>query len=374
MFDLLKFKTTPLPTEDEVMTEWPNEKNETIVSIICCAYNHELYIEDAIRGFLMQKTNFKFEIIIHDDASTDSTAAIIIRFRDRYPKIIRLVLQKYNQYSIAPNSIFLIPVKYSKGKYLAVCEGDDFWFDGNKLQIQKDTLDKNPDCSFVAHNAFNLYANGAFDIFRNIPVSFKFTHIDILNISSQFAPTASYFFDRKVVDELPYWFKDAPIGDLFVELYSLKIGVGIYICDSFSIYRRSVVNSWSTRTSKSSESRKKNILMFISCFEKLQLDFQDSNIKISNRIFLLLHSLAREISNNNIFKFPDKTDALTYMKIREKARLQRCSNLFKFNIKFPSSLIIFNLFKQSEYIWSRAIYIFIRLNRLSKRIIYNSDI
>ena len=122
------------------------DNNETMVSILCTAYNHEKYIKQCLDGFIMQKTNFKFEVIVHDDASTDNTANIIREYENKYPDIIKPIYQKENKFSrkISITSNFTLPK--AKGKYIAICEGDDFWKDNTKLQKQVDALENNTEC------------------------------------------------------------------------------------------------------------------------------------------------------------------------------------------------------------------------------------
>lgn len=119
--------------------------DDILVSICCLTYNHEKYIKDCLNGFLCQKTNFKFEVLIHDDASTDSTPDIIRQYEALYPDIIKPIYQKVNQYSqgIAMSATYLYPI--AKGKYIAKCEGDDYWIDPDKLQMQVDFLEENPE-------------------------------------------------------------------------------------------------------------------------------------------------------------------------------------------------------------------------------------
>ncbi len=115
------------------------EDKEPLVSICCITYNHEDFIRDAIEGFLMQKTSFPIEIIIHDDASTDNTANIIEEYANKYPDLFVTILQSENQWSKGGGSIyarFVYP--RARGKYIALCEGDDYWTDPLKLQKQVD--------------------------------------------------------------------------------------------------------------------------------------------------------------------------------------------------------------------------------------------
>lgn len=131
------------------------EVTKPMVSICCITYNHAPFIRDAIDGFLKQKTDFEVEIIIHDDASTDSTAGIILEYENKYPDLIFPIYQTENQYSkvIKPYINFVFP--RARGKYIALCEGDDFWTDPYKLQKQVDLLEvpENRHLIAVATNA-----------------------------------------------------------------------------------------------------------------------------------------------------------------------------------------------------------------------------
>jgi glycosyltransferase involved in cell wall biosynthesis len=124
----------------------------SLVSICCTAYNHAKFISECLDGFLLQKTNFNFEVLIHDDASTDGTQDIIKAYQAKYPNIIKPIFQTDNQYSkgVKPFIKYLFPA--SQGKYIAMCEGDDYWTDPMKLQKQVDFLEENEDFVGVFHN------------------------------------------------------------------------------------------------------------------------------------------------------------------------------------------------------------------------------
>ena len=129
-----------------------------LVSIQCMVYNHEPYLRQCLDGFVMQKTNFPFEAIVHDDASTDGSAAIIREYAEKYPDIIKPVYETENQYSKHNGSLrrAMDAAMHPDSKYVALCEGDDYWTDPNKLQMQVDCLEKQPTVGLV-HTAARVY-------------------------------------------------------------------------------------------------------------------------------------------------------------------------------------------------------------------------
>lgn len=133
-------------TENDIKKNWKKEyDNRPLVSIKNLVYNHEKYIAQALDGFLMQKTDFPFEVIVHDDASTDNSAQIIREYEKKFPSIIKPIYETENQYSKHDGSLGRIVNSKLSGKYVALCEGDDYWIDENKLQMQVDFLQNNPE-------------------------------------------------------------------------------------------------------------------------------------------------------------------------------------------------------------------------------------
>lgn len=136
------------PSESEIMAGWEGERDKPLLSIICHTYNHADFIKDALNGFLMQKTVFPFEIIIHDDASVDGTDKILMAYQSRYPHLIRLHIQEENQYQKGLKPLgFSFPL--AKGKYIAFCEGDDYWIDDQKCLKQVALLESDPKVALV---------------------------------------------------------------------------------------------------------------------------------------------------------------------------------------------------------------------------------
>ena len=125
--------------------------NQPLVSIRCLAYNHEKYIRKCLDSIVMQKTNFAFEVIVHDDASSDNTANIIRDYAAKYPEKIVPVIEDENVFSKHDGSLRRIMDSYCRGEFIATCECDDYWVDPYKLQKQVDFLLNNPDYFAVAH-------------------------------------------------------------------------------------------------------------------------------------------------------------------------------------------------------------------------------
>jgi glycosyltransferase involved in cell wall biosynthesis len=182
--------------EHELLSNW--FVDEPLISIVCTSYNHELFIRDALNGFFGQITKYPFEVIIHDDASTDDTQEIIKQYVDKYPKIITPILQLENQWmgkGISGTTKFAFPA--ARGKYIAWCEGDDYWTDPFKLQKQVDFLENNSEFSLVGHWAVNSN-NKTIGVFDKDDFAFEDIYFRTLSI-----PTASIVF-RNIV-EIPNW-------------------------------------------------------------------------------------------------------------------------------------------------------------------------
>jgi len=150
-FDLGAFRALPLPAERELLASW-SKQTDPLVSILCITYNHALFVEDALRGFLLQRTSFPFEIIVHDDASTDDTSRILARYEAAYPSVIRVVRQPINLFSTGARPL-AVAFGYAKGEFIAVCEGDDFWVDPLKLETQANALRSDPSAAVSSHDA-----------------------------------------------------------------------------------------------------------------------------------------------------------------------------------------------------------------------------
>lgn len=256
-----------------------------LVSICCITYNHEKYISDALDSFLMQKTTFPFEIIVHDDASTDNTATIIKEYEKKYPNIIKPIYQVQNQYSKGrrPLRDFVIPL--ARGKYIATCEGDDFWVCPQKLQKQVDFLEENPDYIMCFHKVkvvdinkkflgryLGLKSNGS----REISIK-EAAMGGIVHVSSSLTRTEFY---KKPI---PKWMNHAIHGDYALALYTAAEGKVYYMDEVMSAYRTGVEGSIMTNFRKN-YSRKNEINYHINRIETLKRSDEYYQYRYHNEI------------------------------------------------------------------------------------------
>ena len=132
---------------------------DIMVSVVCCTYNHAQYIRQALDGFLRQQTAFRIEVLVHDDASDDGTADIIREYAEKHPDLILPVLETQNQWSKGVR-FFASHYHDLRGKYIAFCEGDDYWTDPKKLQKQVDYMEQHQSCSLCVHETAEITEDG----------------------------------------------------------------------------------------------------------------------------------------------------------------------------------------------------------------------
>ncbi len=271
-FDIEKFRAISLPSQSDIQSNWMNKKSQPTVSIVCIVYNQEKYIEDAIRGFLIQKTSFPFEIIIHDDASTDSTATIIGEYQGRYPDIIKFIKQNENQYSKSPNSILVIPVQIARGKYIALCEGDDFWIDSEKLEKQIEILKEEREVKICFSAGLSMFTTGKqlenYMYAKHLKI---FSPEEVIRQGGGFMPTCSLVIHKSVFESLPDWFCDkAPVGDVFLQILASIDKGALYLPDITCIYRVASEGSWTFADSRRSDDQiMNNRLKVIECLNSI---------------------------------------------------------------------------------------------------------
>lgn len=212
--------------------------DEPLVSVCVLAYNHEDFIVEAIEGVLAQKTDYAFEVIIVDDKSTDRTRQILLDFQRKYPNKIRVLLAEHNLYSINRHLPAIAALSAVRGKYVALCEGDDYWIDESKLQKQTDLMEANPDCAVSFASVMFKYENSQRDSFAWPTLNrFEYTLSDILG--QYFIPTCSAVLRSDLVSSVPGWLiREA--RDTWWPLYvsAAMQGTVIYIDEIFGVRRK----------------------------------------------------------------------------------------------------------------------------------------
>lgn len=251
-------------------------KDGVVVSVICLVYNHEAYLRETLEGFLSQKTSFPFEVIVHDDCSTDSSVEIIKEYQQKRPDVIKPIFETENQYSkgIAITRNILVPL--ADGKYLAICEGDDYWCDCNKLQKQVDYMESHPDCTFCFTNGYVKYGDAEIDKTRQIipwDKNAKFKKnvfdLDVGEIEQfGFIPTCSFLFKNNI-DMLDVSSK-AFQGDAYLKLSMTNAGYAHFINEPMVVYRRSMQNSATAIWKKDTKTYIKQCDSFITLFSDLK--------------------------------------------------------------------------------------------------------
>ncbi len=234
-----------------------HNRDDIVVSVICNTYNHENYIEQCIKGFLLQETNFKFEVLIHDDASTDKTAEVIRKYEKQYPDIIKPIYEEVNQYSLHVGITANIMLPKAKGKYFALCEGDDYWIDPQKLQKQVDYMESHPDCTFCIHNAIRVNPEGK-EVGRIATVqnSRELSCHELIVNSGDYCATNSIMAPMALTKNLPEFYSKFFL-DYITQIYFSSKGKSYCFEEYMSAYRVNTPGSWTLRT-KSNDARVKH--------------------------------------------------------------------------------------------------------------------
>lgn len=239
--------------------------SKVTVTVCCITYNHAKFVRECLNGIVEQETDFVFDVLIHDDASTDGTTDIVKEYIDKYPDLFVPMLEKENQYSQGKRSILIqLMLEKARGEYIAVCEGDDFWCDRHKLQKQFEILQKHTNCNMCTHEVEIIRENGS-GLGEKIPqrhvpygemegkrlieyLAYEDTHL---------FHTSSMFFEKKVIAEdlenMPSFLTATAAEDRALFLYYASKGNIFYTNESMSKYRIQTEGSWSKKNLESKQ-------------------------------------------------------------------------------------------------------------------------
>lgn len=253
----------------------PSSEEQMGVSVICTCYNQIDYISDALDGFISQQCTFPFEVIVHDDASSDGTADLVLQYASSYPNLIIPILQTENQYSQGISGID-IALSHARYSYIALCEGDDFWIDPLKLQKQFDFMESHKDYSLCLHNSIIHNCSLNISYLSESGSDREKTADDIIREGGgEINPTASFFFRKNLLLRACR----GPVSDHFIMMELASKGRVFWLAEPMSVYRLNSKGSWSQ--SKSNPS----IASINIYYDKYIYGLEEFN-KISNKRFV----------------------------------------------------------------------------------------
>lgn len=320
------------PSENEIESTWTHVEH-VYVSIVCITFNQENYIRDAIDSFLAQETEYRFEIIIHDDLSTDSTRSILREYKNKYPNIVKLVLQDTNQYSLGKR-ISPLAVAHASGEYVALCEGDDFWIDKNKIDKQIKLFFENEKISLVHTGTLDLVEQTNESIVSDVPshdnttlALFKRNRIRTLTTMFKMVDYIGFYSDHG--DEANKWL----LGDWPLWIYLSMRGQIVLLPSITSVYRILVESA-----SHSTDYRKLNVFRLSTYDMRLYMAYKSMSpnetlaaLANSSLVDHMLHNTplierAYELSSNR-YKFLFILNSIVPVKKIVSLR-NRCRSLF----------------------------------------------
>lgn len=238
---------------------------QPIASIVCNTYNHEHYIADALESFLMQALDVPLEILVHDDASTDSTADIIRSYELRYPDIIKPIYQTENQYSKHVSITASIQIPRAQGKYIAFCEGDDYWTDPEKLSVQYRFMEAYPEYSACTH-AYSMVdrdkhlISERHDFEADCMIPMK----RLIGNQLEVPHFATLFARSDVLKKFRTPFLGVDANDFVLRVFCATQGDIYYQNRNMSAYRRFSEGSWTTRVGQDPQKMADSLKRYIS--------------------------------------------------------------------------------------------------------------
>lgn len=243
------------------------------VSVWATAFNHEKYIRQCLDSVLMQKTDFDFEIIIGEDCSDDNTREILKKYKEKHPDKITLYLPEKN---IGMMNMDIATKKLCRGKYLALLNGDDYWTDEKKLQIQCELLDREPETSMCYHKAtvLNEDTGNSFETYFGE----KENELPLESLLNGYNPVMTPTVMVRNNFELEDWYADLPYGDMPLYLMQAQKGKIRYIDRNMSVYRIHSSGNWQGNSAYSNLQKDLEFYSFMN--EKLEFKYNEKIMRI----------------------------------------------------------------------------------------------
>lgn len=323
---------------------------EIKVSVVCITYNHADFIRQTLDGFVMQKTDFDFEVIIHDDASTDGTDEIIREYVEKYPDIIKPIFQTENKWSRDISIAHEYTWPQIHGKYVALCEGDDYWTDEKKLQKQADFLDANPDCSICFHPVIRKWQDGSKndEIIPSSKDRFGKTVLDINDLKRRnFIATCSVMYRwclKGCEERFP---RGVLPGDWYLHMLHAQTGKICMLPDVMGVYRKHAGGIW-FGVDGTDDFFIKNGIQFIRFWYHFDKEFNDNhseNIRSLGKQTMdaALRTRKYDTLSQLSAEFPELYDEITRMPLGDGSRAYRSYRKYKKLCKILFILLILNI-------------------------------
>lgn len=269
-------------------------KEKPDASIICTTFNHQPYIEEALNSFLRQKTKYRYEIVVHDDASTDETQALLTDLYEKHSDKITLILQTENQFSKGNFKPMVYASGYANSEIILFCEGDDLWLSSNKLDLQLRLFQEHPYLDLSFHPAYSQLPNGQLELTNRFSDECHvFNASRIILGTGGFCPTASLMIRKSAINKMPLdLIQLMPCGDAFIQIYGAIRGGALFIPNIYSLYRVHSSSSLTVQIDNSSIERKVDFNnAFAGCYDIVRKD-------VSWKYSFALKKMARKYRKN----------------------------------------------------------------------------
>lgn len=275
-------------------------------------YNHSKYISKAIQGVVNQECKFEYELIIGDDCSIDKTREICIEYQNKFPNKIKLLLHEKNLGGEGRNN-FISTLKQCDGKYVALCEGDDYWTDPNKLQKQVDFLEANPEYNICFHRVYYKLDEQENLVLSQLNTSEKEETYSIEDLSKEnIIHTPSVVFRNGLIENFPSWFYEAAVGDYVLHMLNAKKGKIKYFPEPMAVYRIHSGGIWGQKNIGETHPKWIKLLDNLMC-ENFQPEIienllQQKNRKLKEYILWLLSEKKFSFIETTVRKYFNKNE------------------------------------------------------------------
>jgi glycosyltransferase involved in cell wall biosynthesis len=255
---------SPLP-EDQLTRGWPT-RSEPVVSVVCATYNHAPFIRDALDGFLAQETDFPFEVVVRDDASTDGTADIVREYAARYPKVIRAILEPANTFGKGRSPLTEM-LRHARGEFIANCEGDDYWTHHRKLAIQVAALRERPASALCFHPVHVLRQDSGVTWSGPPTAVPPSASPDQLALPVGWFPMpVSWVYRRDTCDFMAHELGAVLNADNMLLSQFGRRGGGIGVAEAMGVYRLHQNSTYSSKTERQQRLARLNSYLWISSY------------------------------------------------------------------------------------------------------------